>query len=82
VARPIRVVDLTDKMCRWPIGEPHEASFTFCGAQGASFPTEPYCPKHAEVAYARHTRSVPGHLRGPALVFSNPRPQEHGPTGG
>jgi hypothetical protein len=73
VARPIRVVDLTDSMCRWPIGEPHDPNFTFCGCEGASFPYEPYCPKHANVAYSRPGRNVPGNLRGPALVFSDPR---------
>jgi GcrA cell cycle regulator len=40
-------------MCRWPIGDPEEAGFSFCGrgAQGS----RPYCEGHARLAYKGST---------------------------
>ncbi|HKR88600.1 MAG TPA: GcrA family cell cycle regulator, partial [Phenylobacterium sp.] len=35
-------------MCKWPIGDPLEAGFTYCGRPAAD---GPYCPGHAQVAY-------------------------------
>lgn len=43
------IQDLTDKMCKWPIGDPKHADFHFCGA--AAHPGFPYCAKHASIAY-------------------------------
>jgi len=43
------VLDLTERMCRWPIGHPGERDFHFCGrktVQGL-----PYCAEHAAIAY-------------------------------
>jgi GcrA cell cycle regulator len=42
-------------MCRWPIGDPREPNFHFCGGPGV--PGLPYCPEHAKMAYqAARTR--------------------------
>lgn len=52
IARPagrIGVVELTETMCRFPIGTPGKSNFTFCGAdrvQGL-----PYCAGHCRIAY-------------------------------
>lgn len=35
-------------MCRWPIGDPLSEGFSFCGRRADG----PYCPDHAQVAYA------------------------------
>jgi GcrA cell cycle regulator len=43
------LLDLTDATCRWPIGEPDEADFAFCGA--APFKRYPYCVGHCLIAY-------------------------------
>jgi GcrA cell cycle regulator len=44
-----RLIDLTDKICRWPIGHPGEPDFHFCGeAVNSGFP---YCRPHCAVAY-------------------------------
>lgn len=43
------VVDLSVHTCRWPIGDPREPGFHFCGAP--SLPNKPYCAEHASVAY-------------------------------
>ena len=42
------VLTLNARSCRWPIGDPSNGDFTFCG-QGAAH--GPYCEHHAAVAY-------------------------------
>jgi GcrA cell cycle regulator len=39
----------TDRMCKWPIGDPRQPDFHFC--QEDSQPGLPYCSDHARVAY-------------------------------
>jgi GcrA cell cycle regulator len=43
------VLTINDRMCRWPIGDPAENEFHFCGRKpkGGS----PYCEAHARKAY-------------------------------
>ena len=40
--------------CLWPIGDPGEADFHFCGAE--TVPGKPYCPEHCARAYVARTR--------------------------
>lgn len=49
-ASPVTLMDLRDSMCRWPLGDPAEPSFRFCGA---TIPVEcgPYCQTHRKIAY-------------------------------
>ncbi len=43
------ILSLTDRMCKWPIGDPKDKDFHFCGrATHAHFP---YCAEHAAIAY-------------------------------
>jgi GcrA cell cycle regulator len=42
---------LNADMCRWPIGDPDEAGFSFCGKTADG--TRPYCQGHARLAYKR-----------------------------
>ncbi len=43
------LLDLNEKICKWPIGHPGDADFHFCGKPSqASFP---YCTEHCLVAY-------------------------------
>jgi GcrA cell cycle regulator len=44
---PLR--QLRDNQCRWPVGDPLEDGFGFCGCQKA--PGVPYCAYHAAIAY-------------------------------
>ncbi len=49
--KPVRttLLDLSDKICKWPIGHPGDADFHFCGQpSNAGFP---YCAEHCAVAY-------------------------------
>jgi GcrA cell cycle regulator len=43
------LLELTDATCRWPVGDPGEADFAFCGA--APFKPYPYCVGHCLIAY-------------------------------
>ncbi len=46
---------LKDKMCRWPIGDPKDEDFRFCGCQAIA--GLPYCAEHAKIAYQAATRN-------------------------
>jgi GcrA cell cycle regulator len=43
------ILTLKEAMCRWPIGDPTEEDFHFCG-RNKDGPT-PYCEHHARMAY-------------------------------
>ncbi len=45
----LRLEALRVGMCSWPIGEPGEDNFHFCGS--SAVPGKPYCAKHCAVAY-------------------------------
>jgi GcrA cell cycle regulator len=51
-ARPISDV----KDCLWPIGDPGEDEFGFCGEETS--PGRPYCATHCAVAYIRKDRTA------------------------
>jgi len=41
---------LTERMCKWPIGDPKKPDFHFCGRQVDVAVT--YCAEHRAIAYA------------------------------
>lgn len=45
----VTVMTVSDAMCKWPVGDPGDADFGFCGhsIDGDS----PYCTEHAKLAY-------------------------------
>lgn len=48
-ARKISLMELTERTCKWPIGDPATEKFWFCG-----LPTQagkPYCEAHVSVAF-------------------------------
>src|SRR5262245_38180716 len=49
VADKTSLLDLNDRVCRWPMGHPGEPDFHFCGQP--SNPGYPYCVDHCGVAY-------------------------------
>lgn len=52
---PVTFENLDRNMCRWPIGDPVEESFRYCGCPSAG---RPFCGEHEKVAYGeRRTRS-------------------------
>jgi GcrA cell cycle regulator len=70
VAGKTGLLDLSDKICKWPIGHPGEPDFHFCGQP--INPGFPYCLNHCSVAYQaqlpRRDRRPP-----PPLPFGGPR---------
>ena len=70
IAGKTSLLDLSDKVCRWPMGHPGEPDFHFCG-QPVN-PGFPYCVEHCGRAYQaqlpRGVRRPP-----PPLPFGGPR---------
>ena len=70
IADKTSLLDLSDKVCRWPMGHPGEADFHFCGQ--TVNPGFPYCVEHCGRAYQaqlpRGARRPP-----PPLPFGGPR---------
>lgn len=50
----ISILELTERVCRWPVGDPREEGFGFCGA--AVQPGLPYCGGHAVLAFQAPAR--------------------------
>lgn len=48
-ARKISLMELTERTCKWPIGDPATEDFWFCGLP--STPGKPYCEAHVGVAF-------------------------------
>ncbi len=70
IADKTSLLDLNDRICRWPMGHPGEPDFHFCGE--AVNPGFPYCVEHCGRAYQaqlpRGARRPP-----PPLPFGGPR---------
>ncbi|ROT97322.1 GcrA cell cycle regulator [Altererythrobacter sp. FM1] len=70
IADKTSLLDLSDRVCRWPMGHPGEPDFHFCGE--AVNPGFPYCVEHCGRAYQaqlpRGARRPP-----PPLPFGGPR---------
>lgn len=49
IARKLKLVELTDRTCKWPIGDPLAEDFHFCGHD--SDEGSPYCTYHARLAF-------------------------------
>lgn len=45
----VSLLELTDQMCKWPVGDPRDKDFCFCGTE--PYNGLPYCGYHARVAY-------------------------------
>jgi GcrA cell cycle regulator len=48
-ARKLSLLELTERTCKWPIGDPATDDFWFCGLP--SKPGKPYCEAHVAVAF-------------------------------
>jgi GcrA cell cycle regulator len=57
IPAPLRVklLDLKECMCRWPIGDPKSADFHFCGRQKATGSS--FCEHHSRIAFRPTERS-------------------------
>ena len=70
MAEKVSLLELNDRICRWPMGHPGEPDFHFCGVKVN--PGFPYCVEHCGRAYQaqlpRGARRPP-----PPLPFGGPR---------
>ncbi len=70
IAEKTSLLDLNERVCRWPMGHPGEPDFHFCGVNVN--PGFPYCVEHCGRAYQaqlpRGARRPP-----PPLPFGGPR---------
>ncbi|MCJ8139907.1 GcrA family cell cycle regulator [Falsirhodobacter halotolerans] len=48
-ARKLTLMDLTERTCKWPIGDPATEEFWFCGLPSTA--GKPYCEAHVGVAF-------------------------------
>ena len=48
-AKRLTLMELTERTCKWPIGDPATDDFWFCGLP--SVPGKPYCEAHVGVAF-------------------------------
>ena len=70
MAEKTSLLDLNDRICRWPMGHPGEPDFHFCGEKVN--PGFPYCVAHCGRAY--QAQLPRGHRRPPPpLPFGGPR---------
>ncbi len=49
ISRRLALTELTERTCKWPIGDPMKDDFHFCGCEIAD--SAPYCTYHAKLAY-------------------------------
>ena len=70
IADKTSLLELNDRICKWPLGHPGEPDFHFCG--NPVNPGFPYCLSHCSVAYQaqlpRRDRRPP-----PPLPYGGPR---------
>jgi GcrA cell cycle regulator len=61
-SRKLSLMQLTERTCKWPVGDPATEEFWFCGLPAAA--GKPYCEAHVAVAFqpmsARRDRRAGG----------------------
>jgi GcrA cell cycle regulator len=50
ISERVTIMDLREAMCRWPLGDPTNPDFRYCGAK-MQIGAGPYCLAHARIAY-------------------------------
>ena len=49
ISRRLQLIQLTERTCKWPNGDPLSEDFSFCGNESAE--TGPYCTYHSRIAF-------------------------------
>ncbi|NDV87178.1 GcrA cell cycle regulator [Aurantimonas aggregata] len=49
IARKLTLVQLNERTCKWPVGDPLKPDFHFCGNNSKD--ASPYCQYHAKMAF-------------------------------
>ena len=50
------LLELEAGECRWPVGDPRQDGFHFCGEPAE--PGRPYCTQHCHVAYHKKSEAA------------------------
>ena len=58
--KSISLLEMKERSCRWPNGDPKKADFSFCGLD--ALPGIPYCGEHASVAYQTNGKKFNVHI--------------------
>ena len=48
-AKKLNLMELTERTCKWPIGDPATENFWFCGHPSEQ--GKPYCSTHVSIAF-------------------------------
>lgn len=63
ISRRLGLTELTERTCKWPVGDPLKDDFHFCGNESPD--ASPYCGYHQRLAYQPvHERRRPAQPRG------------------
>jgi GcrA cell cycle regulator len=49
ISRRLSLVELSERTCKWPVGDPLQEGFHFCGNDSGD--ASPYCGYHAKMAF-------------------------------
>ncbi|KAA0699409.1 GcrA cell cycle regulator [Neorhizobium sp. P12A] len=49
ISRRLGLTELTERTCKWPVGDPLKDDFYFCGCESPD--SSPYCTYHQRLAY-------------------------------
>ena len=49
ISRKLGLTELTERTCKWPVGDPLKDDFHFCGCESPD--SSPYCTYHQRLAY-------------------------------
>ena len=49
ISRRLALTELTERTCKWPVGDPMKDDFHFCGNDSPD--SSPYCTYHSRLAY-------------------------------
>jgi GcrA cell cycle regulator len=61
--RRLRLEDIRDSACRWPLGDPRSGDFAYCGLTPVG--GQSYCAGHCQMAYrSSHARPIAPERRG------------------
>lgn len=55
VEQRVSLLDLTAGVCHWPVGDPGEPGFFYCGGARDPYCTQPYCRAHAVFGARRYS---------------------------
>jgi len=49
ISRKLTLLQLSERTCKWPIGDPLNEDFHFCGSESGE--SSPYCGYHSKLAF-------------------------------